>query len=113
MSFGNAHVQELEGDLPVLNIMPDKPRPALQTFNGTEVWFNLTKEVELPRYAVVCFRRCAKPLLHLSAQVVDAADKAARMESTTQFTVLLAGMPDCMFLPHHANGLVLIQLPPL
>jgi amino acid adenylation domain-containing protein/non-ribosomal peptide synthase protein (TIGR01720 family) len=36
---------ELSGELPVLNLPIDKPRPALQTFNGAVVYFNLEKNL--------------------------------------------------------------------
>lgn len=36
---------ELKGDLPVLNIFSEKPRPPIQTFNGGTVYFSIENEI--------------------------------------------------------------------
>ena len=39
--------EKLQGDLPVLNLPTDKPRPALQTYNGSSVKFGLSKQLTI------------------------------------------------------------------
>ena len=112
--LGYAHLQELEGDLPVLNILPDKPRPALQTFNGTEVWFELTKEVKyitgdaahVSSDALTCC--CTSPrrsLMQLTRQRAWKAQRSSRScWPVCPIDVLRISVA-------HANRLVLIRLP--
>jgi len=56
---------ELSGELPALNITPDKPRPAVQTFNGAAEYFHLDKEL------------------------ADELNKFSKSEGTTVFVTLL------------------------
>ncbi len=39
--------EQLEGDLPVLNIATDNPRPAIQTFNGAAIPFEINSEISV------------------------------------------------------------------
>lgn len=58
--------EELAGELPVLNLPADKPRPVMQTFNGATVYFSLEKEL------------------------VDSLRKLAQKEGVTLFVMLLS-----------------------
>ncbi len=44
-SLKNYWLTKFSGTLPVLNIIPDKPRPQMKSFNGDVVWFTLGKEI--------------------------------------------------------------------
>ncbi|MBK9331725.1 MAG: AMP-binding protein [Ignavibacteria bacterium] len=57
--------EELGGELPALNITADKPRPAVQTFNGAAEYFHLDKEL------------------------ADELNKFSKSEGTTVFVTLL------------------------
>jgi amino acid adenylation domain-containing protein len=58
--------KQLGGDLPVLNLLTDKPRPQVQTFNG------------------------ASQSLHLPARLLDSLNLLCKREGATLFMVLLA-----------------------
>ncbi|MBK8983265.1 MAG: amino acid adenylation domain-containing protein [Ignavibacteria bacterium] len=57
--------EELGGELPALNITPDKSRPAVQSFNGSAEYFHLDKEL------------------------TDELNKFSKSEGTTVFVTLL------------------------
>jgi amino acid adenylation domain-containing protein/non-ribosomal peptide synthase protein (TIGR01720 family) len=68
---------ELSGELPVLNLLTDKPRPAVQTLSGASVPFSL------------------------SVAESEALHTLARREGTTLYTVLLAAFQS--LLHRHSN----------
>jgi len=75
--FGERHFNywktKLSGDLPILNFPTDKPRPAIQTYNG------LTETIQIDR------------------EIQSKLEKIAEENSTTLYTLLLAAFKILLF----------------